>query len=228
MTDRYKRLAPFAGVLMVGLVLVALFLPQEPDAKASGAKTIAFYTKHHTAVNAASICLVFAAVAAVLYFTSVAAYLRRCGSQLLSATATVGGALFASGLLLAGGLLWAANDAVKHQATATAQALNILQNDAWAPMMFAGLAIATLSIGVAMLRTNAVPTALGVVTTVVGVSLFTFVLSWFAFMASGLLTIVIAGYVYVRQGRPDAITLPEIPQARTTTESAPAKARAKA
>ena len=228
MMDKYKRVAPLAGVLMVALVVVTLSMPQTPDSNASGEKVVAFFTKHHDAMNVASSCIVYAGVVAVLYFLSVASFLRRHGSQLLATATGVGGIITASGLLVGGGMLFAANDAVKHQAPATAQALNILQDDAFVPLMFAGVGIATLCMGVAMLRTRALPKALGIITTIVGVAAFSWIGAWFAFLASGPLTLVIAGYVYVRSGRPDEITLPEVPKARESVETAPAKARAKA
>jgi hypothetical protein len=42
---------------------------------------------------------------------------------------------------------------------------------------------------------------------------------WFAFMGSGPLILVIAGYLYQRTGQPDAITIPDVPDQRA---SAPA------
>ena len=221
MTDRYKRLAtPASAVVMVGGVLTALFMPQSPDSTASGTKVITFFQHHHTAEYVAAFALAYAAGAAVLYFVSVASFLRARGSQVLAATTTVGGALMATGLLLGAGLLGAVNDAPGRMTPDVARALNVLQNDVFAPALFAGLGIAVLSIGIATLRTKALPKALGIITIIVGVAVLSGIGSWPGFMASGLLVLVIAGYVYQRQGTPTQITMPDVPTQATAPSSA--------
>ena len=227
MTDRYKRLAtPASAVVMVAGVVTAVVTPSTPDTTASGARVIAFFQAHHTVAYVAAISLAYAAAAGVLFFVSVAGYLRTRGSQVLAATTTVGAALFAAGSLVACGALMAANDGPGSMTPDIARTLNIIQNDLFAPMMFAGLAIAILSIGVASLRTNALPKALGIITTIVGVVGLSGIGSWFAFMACAPLTLVIAGYVYQRLGTPTQITMPDVPTARTaevtTSENATA------
>ena len=214
--DRFKRLAPLSGVVLVAGVVTAILSPQTPDATASGTRVLAFYQHHHTAVYVTAFALAYAAAAGVLYFVSVASYLRRCGSDVLATTTVIGGALMAAGLLLGAGTLGASNDAPGRMSAETARTLNIMQSDLFAPALFAGVAIATLSMGVAMLRTKALPKALGIITVVVGVVAFSAIGTWFAFMAAGPLTLVIAGYVYQRLGRPEQISLPD---ARTSTEN---------
>ena len=215
--DRFKRLAPLSGVLFVAGVVTALITPQTPDATASGAKVIAYYQHHHTATYVAAFALAYAAAAAILYFVSVGNYLRRCGSELLATTTIIGGALCAGGLLLGAGTLGASNDAPGRMSADVARALNIIQSDLFAPMLFAGLAVATLSMGVAMLRTKALPKALGIITVAVGVVAFTGIGTWVAFMATGPLTLVIAGYLYQRMGRPQEIRIPDQTTATTTS-----------
>lgn len=222
MTDRYKRLAaPASAVVMVGGVLTALFMPQSPDSTASGTKVITFFQDHHTAEYVAAFALAYAAGAAVLFFVSVGSFLRSRGSQVLATTTGVGGALLATGLLLGAGTLGAVNDAPGRMSADVARTLNIIQDDIFAPALFAGLGIAVLSIGVASLRTKALPKALGIIATIVGVVVLSGIGSWFGFMASGPLALVIAGYVYQRSGRPTQITMPDIPvqsTVETTTQ----------
>ncbi|MDQ1696187.1 MAG: hypothetical protein QOJ03_1540, partial [Frankiaceae bacterium] len=105
-----------------------------------------------------------------------------------------------------------------------AQALNQVQEDLFFVTLFGGLMLATLAMGIAMLRTKALPKALGIVTVIVGVVAASGIASWFAFMATGPLTIVIAGYVYQRLGQPASVTMPDVPAPRiadATTETAP-------
>jgi hypothetical protein len=206
-------------VVFVGLLVTLLFLPSSPDTAAPSAKIITFYRHHHTQVYVMAALVAYAGAAVVLYLTSVAAFLRRRGSDLLATTINIGAAVCASGLLLASGALMAANDGPQTFPPDVARTFNILQSDLFWPMALGGLAIATISMGVAMLRTGALPKALGIVTTIVGVVACTGFASWFAFMASGPLTLVIAGYVYSRSGRPEAITMPDIPATRTAAEA---------
>ena len=169
MADRYKRLAtPVSAVVMVGGVVTALLMPQTPDTTASGEKVIAFFHAHHTAMYVAAFSVSYAAAAAVLFFVSVAAYLRTRGSQVLAATTVVGGTVFASGALLGAGLLVAANDAPGRMTADVARTLNILQDDVFFLAVVAGLGICFLSIGVAGLRTKALPKWLGIVLLIEG------------------------------------------------------------
>jgi len=219
MTDRYKRLAtPASAVVMVAGVLTALLMPSTPDTSASGARVIAFFQAHHNAIYVAAFSLAYAGVASVLYFVSIASFLRSRGSQLLAATTAVGAALFASGLLLAGGTLAAANDSPGRMTPDVARTLNIIQNDLFAGILFAGLATCLLSIGVACLRTKTLPKALAIITVVVGVVAVSGIFSWFAFLGTGVLALVIAGYVYAELGKPTQITMPDVP-AQATAET---------
>jgi hypothetical protein len=223
MSDRFKRIAPLSGVVMVGLMVAVLVLPSSPDSNASGAKVIAFYRDHHTAVYVSAVLLAYAGAIGLLYFTSVASYLRRFGSDLLATVIVAAGALFAAGCLIATGAVAAANDGPTHFSADVARTLNIVQNDLFFPLVLGGLGVATLCTGVAVLRTKALPKALGIVTTVVGVVGVSGIFSWFAFMASGPLTLVIAVYVYQRLGRPESVTLPEVPVQRAAAMETEAK-----
>jgi MFS family permease len=229
MVDRYKRLAtPVAAVLLVALFVVAISLGSSPDSSASGAKVIQWYHDHRTAMNAQSFLFAYSALAGLAYFACVAGYLRGRGAQVLAATTMAGAAIFAAGMLLGAAANTVIIDRVNHINTTTAQTLNIISNDLFAFMFFGGLCAATLSVGVSIIRTRALPLALGIVSAVIGVADATGIVSWPAALLTGPLVLVTAGYVYVRQGSPQEITLPEIPAARSSTETASTKARAKA
>lgn len=225
MNARARRLAPFAGYVMVALIVVILTTTGDtPDAKASGAKVVTFFQHHKTSTHVADFLLAYAALAAVVYFTAVANYLRSRGSQVLATTAIGGAILAAAALCVGAGVNEALVDQPGRLTPDVAQSLNLLGNDLFGIMLFVGFALATTSMGVAMLRTKSVPTALGVVTTIVGVGFATGIVSWFAFLASGPLTLVIAAYVYSRSARPAEITLPDIPAQASAAAEAPAKA----
>jgi hypothetical protein len=164
--------------------------------------------------------LAYIAAAATLYFTSLAAFLRRSGSQLLAATTTVGGALFAAGTLLGTGALVAINDGPQNFSPEMARALNVIQSDLFFPLVIGGFAIATLSSGVSLIRTRALPLAMGIITTIVGVVAVSGIASWFGFLAGGPLILVTAVYVYARTGPSSQITLPDVPGQRQVKETA--------
>lgn len=224
MNARARRLAPFAGYLMIAFVLAAVFMAQSPDSNASGAKVIAFFSHHKNSVHAQDLFLAYAALAAILYFASVATYLRSRGSQILATTAVAGSIVMAAGFCVGAGVNETLADKPSELSAASAQTLNVLSNDVFGVLLIAGVALATLSMGVAMLRTKAVPTALGVVTTVVGVACTLGPVGWIGFLATGPLTLVVAAYVYARTAQPTEITLPdsnaEIPAQATTTRAA--------
>jgi len=230
MNARTRRLAPFAGYLMVALLVVMLTTSSDtPDAKASGAKVIAFFSHHKTSMHVQDFLLAYAALAAIVYFTAVANFLRNRGSQILATTTVAGGVLLAAGLCIGAGTNEALVEQPGRMSESAAQALNLIGNDLFGALLFVGLALATASAGVAMLRTKSLPTALGVVTTIVGVAAGTGIVSWFAFMATGPLTLVIAAYVYARSGQPTEITLPDaIPAQATAEQKTATRAKAKA
>ena len=145
----------------------------------------------------------------------------------MTATLTlVGGALLAVGCGLLAGTNAALGEAIGHFGAGQMQVLNAVAMDLFWPMLMGGAALATFMMGVALLRTRALPKWLGIVTVVVGSVMLTGIGSWFGFMATGPLTLVIAGYVYARLGRPESISLPEMPGQRTNADESAAADKA--
>jgi hypothetical protein len=228
MTDRWKRLVPpVAGVLFVGLLVASIAISNTPDAGSSGAKVVAFYRSHHGRANAEILLFGYASVMAVIFYTGMAAYLRRRGSDLLATLTVMGGVLTAVGLGLVAGTTAAISDHTSKLSTGAAQALNQISEDIFFVTLFGGLMVATLAMGIAILRTGAMPKALGIVTVVVGVVAVSGIGSWFAFMGSGPLTLVLAGYLYQRTGEAESVTIPDVPGQRAA-EPAAKQAKAKA
>ena len=230
MTDRWKRIVPpAAGVLLViGFVVSMSLMSGSPSAGDSGAKVRAWFDSHHDRAIATSVLMMYGAGMSVVYFTGFAAYLRRRGSQLLAALTAAGGILLAAGLLGAAGLLMTITDHTSKLSDGTLQAINQIGSDAPFVAVVGGGALTTLAIGIASLRTQALPKALAIITVVVGAVQVAGPLTWFGFMGSGLLTLVLAGYLYERTGRPDAITLPDVPEQREAAAEAPTRARTRA
>jgi hypothetical protein len=196
-----------------------------PDAGDSGAKILAYYNSHQGRSGAALILFGYAAVMAVIFYSGVASYLRRRGAELTATLTVAGGVLFATALLIGAGSIAALTDHTDKLTPDAAQALNSVSEDLFWVAMLAGLMVATLSMGIGMLQTKSMPKALGIVTVVVGVVAASGIGGWFAFLGSGPLILVIAGYLYQRTGSQETITLPEVPGQRAVTD-APSKAEA--
>ncbi|HEX4655729.1 MAG TPA: hypothetical protein VH274_08305 [Mycobacteriales bacterium] len=230
MTDRWKRIVPpVAGVVFVGLVVVGIAISNTPDSGSSGAKVIDFYQSHHGRASASIFIFGYASVMAVVFYVGMAAYLRRRGSDLLATLTIVGGALTAVGLGLGAGTTAALADKTSKLSAGAAQALNQVSEDIFFVTLFGGLMIATLAMGIAILRTGAMPKALGIVTVVVGVVAVSGIGAWFAFLGSAPLTLVLAGYLYLRTGQPESVSLPDVDvPGQRAAEPAAKQAKAKA
>src|SRR4051812_46170333 len=169
MVDRWKRLAPLSGVVFVALVTVAISTGNPPDTDEGGAKAIAYFASHRGLTWAQILMLGYAGLFAVVFYSSVASFLRRHGADLTATLIVVGGALMAVALAIGAGATAAIVEHPKRLSPDAAQALNLLQSDIFFVALFMGLTLVTLAMGVAMLRTKALPKALGIVTVIVGV-----------------------------------------------------------
>ena len=223
MTDRAKRLVPFAGVAYVALMVVGIGMTNTPDSTDPGSKVIAYYQAHHTRLSVSVFIFAYAALLTVVYYTSLASYLRRAGADVLATATVVGGAVLALGLLISAGASSALIDVRNHIDAGQAQTLNAVAEDLFAIAFFAGVALATLASGLSMLRTRSLPKWLGILTVIVGVGALTGVGSWIAFMATGPLTIATAILVYRGLGRPAEVKLPDLPKARASVEDTGSK-----
>ena len=227
MTDVWKRRVPLiAGVAFVAAVVAAVVTGNSPGAGTSGAKVIAYYKTHNGRASADVLLLGYGAVMAVIFYANLASFLRSRGSDLLATLTLAGGVLLAAGLMIGAGSSAALTDKTSSLSTGAAQALNQINEDIFFVALFAGLMLATMAIAIAILRTKALPKALGIVTLVVGIVAVSGVGAWFAFMATAPLTLVLAGYVYQRQGQPASITMPDVPAQRATEVTADAAEKA--
>jgi hypothetical protein len=228
MTDRWKRLVPpVAGVLMVAGLVVAISMGSTPSSGSSGSKVLAYFQSHHGRQSASIFLLGYSAVTALVFYTGLASYLRRRGSDILATLTVVGGAVMAIGLMLGAGSTAALTDSTGKITPAAAQALNQVNEDIFFLALFGGLAVATLAIGIGILRTKAMPKALGIVTVIVGVGAVSGIGAWFAFMASAPLTLALCWFLYQRTGQQDEISMPDVPGQRAA-EPAAEQAKSKA
>src|SRR3954452_6506704 len=141
MTDRWKRLVPpVAGVLFVATCAAGVSLGATPDSGSSGAKVLAFFQSHHGRQGTEVFLFAYASMLALVFYTSMGAFLRRRGSEILATLTVAGGAGAAVGFGLGAGATAALTDKTSKLSPDAAQALNQVSEDIFFICLFAGLA----------------------------------------------------------------------------------------
>jgi hypothetical protein len=167
-------------VFVVLVVAGAVMAGNGPDAKASGAKVLSFYTAHHARSQASAVLLTLGFIALVLFAASLRTYFRRAGADGPAAAMLAGAAILATGQTINVSFTWAlANNAKTLSATA-AQTLNVAQNDIVLASA-AGWFIFSAVVWLTIMRTRALPTWLGWVSLVIAVVVLTPV-EWIGFL----------------------------------------------
>jgi hypothetical protein len=189
----WERFAPLTGIVFVAIVVAVFAIGgSTPGDHDSAQKVQAFYAAHHTKhMNLAFIMMI--AIPFVLFFASVLRHdLRRAGgSGQLANAAFGGGVLLSAGLGLLAAVHLALADAGGNAKTiATAQTLNVLDNNDFV-LMVAGLAVLALAGGLSALRHGGLPKWMGWAGIVIGVLSFTPV-GFIAFLAAGIWVVIAA------------------------------------
>ena len=202
-----RRVIPLiTGIPFVALVVVSIFTGpggSATNSNANPANTLAYFQAPHAHYAGLSALLITLAVTiGLFFFASVRDYLRRDEAQASLAGTAFGGAIIfgASGALSAGALL-AISDSPKTLLPATAQMLNLIQNDVSNGMQAAGLAVFFLAVGIAVIRSRLLPLWWGWVTIVLGLVAASVILSFAAFIGMGVWAIVTAIMMYSKLGK---------------------------
>jgi hypothetical protein len=147
-----------------------------------------------------SFAVAFAGLGALSFDVTLGAHLRRRGATrgLVSAL-TAGATMPAVGLTgLAGATLALTDHSSKMRADVAATPSWINEDLPWITA-FGGIAVIALSVGGGILRSGAFPRWVGWIALAIGVAALTGALSWFAFMATWLLTLGLAITLLVRR-----------------------------
>src|ERR1700676_4119389 len=137
MSDRLSRLAPLTGVIFAVTVVVGVISGGEtPNADASPAKVIAYYGSHRSEVETTSILFALAFLFLVLFAGSLRSYLRHTAAAEGPAAIVLAGAvLMAAGSLLGSSVEFGLAENLSHLEPATAQAMNLLSNEIFLPVL---------------------------------------------------------------------------------------------
>lgn len=157
-------LAVLFSLLMIGLLFTG---PGEIATDSSGEKVIDDFTAGSTTVAIGGFGLVIGAALIVFWGVAIRARLT-VGRRSWTADAVVAGAI-ALGLTLVGWsvTLFALKDAVDSEVPEVAQAVNIMNNDNFPPVML-GLACTMIGVGLTAWRDGSLPRWLAIVSIVLG------------------------------------------------------------
>jgi len=194
------KLAPLSGVVFFLLLLAGVLTGDNLKSTDSGTKVIAYYTAHRGRLQTSGFLISLAVFVGVVFYGLLRDYLRRSeGVRGLTATAFGGVVLFAASGCLGAGCTFALADSPSRLTTASAQTLNLIKTDGNGVFSSAGIAVLLFAFGLAIVRSGLLPKWLGWVA-------FPFVIvalipptSFFAFIATGLWTLIVSVTLYQRQ-----------------------------
>ncbi|HEV3319103.1 MAG TPA: hypothetical protein VG053_05120 [Solirubrobacteraceae bacterium] len=201
MTDRWSKLAPLTGVLFAVLAVVGVFSGGEtPNANASPAKVIAYYTTHRSEVETSAILFALAFLVLVLFAGTLRSYLRRTpAAEGLGSLVLAGGVLMGVGALMGTGVEYGLAHQLHHLGPQVAQALNFLSNELFLPVLGGAFVFAICS-GLAILRGAALPKWLGWVAIVLGIAALVPPASFPALLGFLIWSVIVSILMYQRTG----------------------------
>ena len=168
---RLERVAALiCGPLTIVFAVAGIHQDQGgPPNTDSGAKVLAYVQTHGSSAGGGAFSLLLAVIFGLLFYGLVARLLGRSRQTAWLTAVGFGGALIlAVAALVEAGVDFAISDVGGQVEAATAQVLNLLQTELNQMMIPAGLAVAMLGFGIAMLRGHVLPRPLGWGTVVIG------------------------------------------------------------
>ncbi len=196
-----NRWAPLAGVPAAALILAALFAAgsNSPNDKAPVAQVVKYYSAHATGQKVSALVGGLAFVFLVFFAVALAGRVRASGAARWLANGVVGGAAAAMiGFLsmLAFGFILAGD--IKVLSPGSVQTLNVLDNDFFLPAV-AGFVVFGVVAGLAVAVSKAPARWMGWVLFALGIICAVPPLSWFAFLAMFLWSLVAGIWLAVRK-----------------------------
>jgi hypothetical protein len=196
--SRWSRWAPLCGVVFVGLLVTSFAVSgSSPGVKASGAEVVRYYTAHRGHQQASGFLSLYGIVFFLFFAGALRGYLRRRqDADTLAGLSLAGAVLLAVGGSIFGGLQIALSDAPSALSPGAAQALNVISNDLFLPLI-AGTCVFMIANGLAIVRHRPFPAWLGWVALLIGVVAVT-PIGFFAFL--GTLAWVLVASIYMVTG----------------------------
>ncbi|HEV3381622.1 MAG TPA: hypothetical protein VG142_11645 [Trebonia sp.] len=195
-----SKWAPASGVLAGVLVAIAFFAgPSSPGDNATGAQVITWYNSHHTSDFVFDLLGGLAILFLVLFAVALARQVRT-GDRWL-AYGALGGAVFGGvGFLTSIGFDTVLAQDHNHLTIASAQTLNLLDNDFFLPILI-GFSLFGMLAGLAVVVGRILPKWMGWVMFAFGLACLAGPAGFFGALAT-MLWVLVAGIWMVKQGAP--------------------------
>ena len=196
-----SRWAPASGTLAGVLVAIALFAkpPDSPGSDATGAQVIAWYQSHHGSDFVFDLIGGLAVLFLVLFAVALARQVRT-GDRWLAHGALAGAVFGGVGFLTSVGFDSVLAQDHNHLTAASAQTLNLLENDFFLPILV-GFALFGILTGLAVVVGRILPAWMGWVMFAFGLATLAGPIGFFGLLAT-LLWVLVAGIWMVKQGPP--------------------------
>ena len=203
------RWAPLASIPAAALIVVSLFSGggNTPNDNDPVAKVVSFYTTHATGQKVSAVAGTLAFAFLVFFAVALSGRVRARGAGGWLANGVVGGAvLAAAGFLPLLTFSFILGDDIKFLSPASAQTLNVLQNDFFLPAV-AGFVVFGIVTGLAVAVSKAPARWMGWVLFAFGIAAAIPPISWFAFLAM-FLWVLVAG-IWLTVQKPAQVRTPE-------------------
>ncbi len=202
------RWGPLAGVLSALMFVVSFITGSStPGSDQSGAQVISWYTAHHTSQLMSTLFVELAMALLVAFAVTLAGRVRR-GERWVAIGPVAGAVCLAVGLTASVGFNLVLALDTSHLTAASAQTLNLLQNEFVLPFVL-GVVLFGILGGLAMVAGRMLPAAMGWVLFAVGLVALVPPLSWFALLGT-MLWVLIAG-IWLTVQRPPAVRTEPVP-----------------
>jgi hypothetical protein len=202
-TSRWERFAPLTGVIFFALILIVFILDNNtPNADASTADAVSYWTTHNSRAVAAGLVGAFAVIFLLWFAGSLRSALRRAegGEGRLSTLAFAGLIVVATAGAIGANLDFVlgdiADDLHAGHADVAIQTLSALNSDFFFPFV-AGFAVTMFASGLCALRFGALPKWLGWASIVIGIALVT-PAGFLGFLAALVWILVVSVVLYLR------------------------------
>lgn len=169
--DRRTRLIALTGAVWAVLAVVAIFTSsgETPNADAGPAKVYRYYSAHSSEIKTSAVFFAVAFLFFLLFAGTLRSFLRRNPANDGPATLM----LVAAGVItvaagIGGGVEVGLAKNIHHLTPGAAQALNVVQNEVFLPVLVAGCVFGLCN-GIAILRTSMLPRWLGWVSIVMAI-----------------------------------------------------------
>jgi hypothetical protein len=196
------RWGPLAGVLSALTFVVSFIVGSStPDSDQTGAQVISWYTAHHSGQMVSNLFAALAMALLVAFAVTLAGRVRR-GDRWIAVGPVAGAVVLAIALTTALGFNLVLVLDTSHLTAASAQTLNLLQNDFFLPVV-PGVVLFGILGGLSMVAGRMLPAAMGWVLFAIGIVALVPPVAWFALLGTMLWVLIASIWMTVQ--RPGAV-----------------------